>query len=126
MSRSIRDFRLGTHGGFEGRANIFARSDDLILEETGRLQFVAHEAAASQHYILTLKQTRVAQVKFADGSPFYELDLSSGAPSFLHRCGNDTYHGHYLVKHRDRFYETWRVMGPRKDYCLVTRFTRPG
>jgi Family of unknown function (DUF6314) len=124
MSRRMRDFRLGISGWFEGHANVCVQSGDLILQETGRLRFGAHEADAGQRYVLTLDQPHVARVKRADGSLFHELDLSSGSANILHRCGDDIYRGRYRVLHGDCFFVVWQVTGPRKDYRMVTRLMR--
>ena len=63
-------------------------------------------------------------MRFADGRPFYVLDLRTGQAQAEHGCGPD----HYLISHRvlaaDLLEEEWRVRGPDKDYRAITRHAR--
>jgi hypothetical protein len=65
-----------------------------------------------------------AQVLFADGSPFHELDLASGMCTVGHDCPPDRYDGLYHLLDRDTFEVRWTVVGPRKDMILATSFHR--
>jgi hypothetical protein len=64
-------------------------------------------------------------VRFADGRPFYELDLRDQRWGADHLCGADLYTVTGLVTGPDSFVETWHAGGPGKDYDLVTCYSRP-
>jgi len=123
LSRRVHDLRLALRGRFEGRASVTAATDGLLLKETGRLAFGDHVSDASQHYRIVWEGA-VARVFRADGSIFHDLDLSSGWARILHRCGDDLYRGRYRVLDADRYGVVWRVTCPRKDYRMVSLYSR--
>lgn len=65
-------------------------------------------------------------MRFADGRPFYQLDLRAGHCRAEHQCGQDLYVVFLRVVSDDSFTETWRVTGPAKDYEMTTTFVRTG
>jgi hypothetical protein len=123
LCRRIHDLRLSLRGQFEGRASVTAVTDGLLLTETGSLVFGEHVSDATQRYRIAFDRGG-AQVFRADGSYFHDLDLSSGWARILHRCGDDLYHGRYRVLDGDRYGVVWRVTGPRKDYRMVSLYSR--
>ena len=92
--------------------------------EHGELRFAAHTGPASRQLRYQGLPDGTVAVRFADGRPFYVLDLRTGQAQAEHGCGRD----HYLLSHRvlaaGLLEEEWRVRGPDKDYLAITRLTR--
>ena len=65
-----------------------------------------------------------ATVLFADGRPFYPLDLRSGSCQAEHPCGPDSYLVTVRVLGPDAYTERWRASGPGKDYEMTTTLAR--
>ena len=65
-----------------------------------------------------------ADVRFADGRPFHDLDLTSGRWITDHPCAADLYRGEFTVLDPDRWRTVWRVAGPAKDLVLTTDYAR--
>ncbi len=65
-----------------------------------------------------------ADVRFADGRPFHDLDLSSGRHVADHPCSADLYRGEFTVRDADHWRSVWRVRGPAKDLVLTTDYAR--
>ncbi len=63
-------------------------------------------------------------VRFADGRPFHDLDLSSGRHVADHPCSADLYRGEFTVRDEDHWRTVWRVRGPAKDLVLTTDYAR--
>lgn len=126
IARTVRDARLGQDGSFDGTA-VFMEADDgdLLLTETGTLRFGDHAGPAEQTYRYAFPDgPRRAMVFRHDGSPFHDLDLSDGTAEVLHHCGADIYRGGFRVEGHDAWTVRWLVKGPRKDYDMMTRYSR--
>lgn len=65
-----------------------------------------------------------ADVRFADGRPFHDLNLTSGRWVTDHPCAADLYRGEFTVLDADRWRTVWRVAGPTKDLALTTDYAR--
>jgi len=65
-----------------------------------------------------------ADVRFADGRPFHDLDLTSGRWITDHPCAADLYRGEFTVLDADHWRTVWRVAGPAKDLVLTTDYAR--
>jgi hypothetical protein len=137
--RVITDFRSGTVGSFSGTA-VFARrcgpADGapsgatvpglLVYHEDGELAFGGHRGPASRSLLLVPAADGSAAVLFADGRPFFTLDLQAGLCTADHPCGRDSYQVRVHVLGPDAYTEMWRVTGPGKDYEMTTTLTRIG
>ncbi len=65
-------------------------------------------------------------IRFADGLPLVDL-VSSGLPSeSWHLCGEDRYCARLIHWSGTSILLGWRVLGPRKDYVMLTRYARDG
>jgi hypothetical protein len=114
-------------GRFEGRASFVSDPDSplsLIWHEHGRLRLAGHDGPAGRTLRIEPAGRGTWEVRFADGSPFHRLDLSSGSDDVTHPCGADVYRGRYEIQAPDRFTVTWRVTGPRKDDLIVSVYER--
>jgi hypothetical protein len=130
ITRQIEDGRNDAFGRLDGIARFAPTPFGLCYDEEGELTLGAHRGTASQRYLFASAGSGMAgrpamvEVRFADGRPFYSLDLASGAAAVTHACGDDYYRGRYRVLDDNRFILAWRVSGPRKRLRLATRFVR--
>lgn len=126
MIRQISDHRAGLDGWFRGQARFLPAADDQMLQyhEDGELQFGSHRGPAVRSLIYCGRPDGAADVRFADGREFYLLDLRSGLSQAEHLCRADKYLVTVTRLGPDKFTESWRVVGPDKDYGLHTTYVR--
>jgi len=150
VERRLTDHAAGTTGSFTGIAQWVAAVDgadaarvaspapsadnsnrpgerggpELCYRESGELRFGGHCGPASRSLIYRGRADGTADVRFADGRPFYHLDLRPGTWQARHDCGRDE----YLLAGRRlddaTIEERWRVRGPDKDYEITTTLVR--
>jgi hypothetical protein len=134
LDRGLTDHRTGAEGRFTGHALVApappgqpgqpGQPGEWCYTEDGELRFAAHTGPASRRLRYQGRPDGTVAVRFADGRPFYVLDLRTGYAEAEHACGRD----HYLLTHRvlaaDLLEEEWRVRGPDKDYRAITRHAR--
>jgi hypothetical protein len=143
LNRDIED-RLGDDVAASGVAEFTELPD-------GRIRW--HESGTMHHTSLDLPFTRVMymrrasgatmsdgwEVTFEDGRPFHPWPASSGAEradgaegdhqasgmDVVHVCTPDLYRGTFVTApSEDEWTLRWQVTGPRKDYVMITRYTR--
>lgn len=128
VERSVRDLASGETGHFTGTTD-FSRSDGggLLHFESGTFtwQGVPRPAERTLRF-LPGPSPATADVRFADGRPFHDLDLTSGRHIADHPCSADLYRGEFTVHDRDHWRSVWRVGGPAKDLVLTTDYAREG
>jgi hypothetical protein len=132
--RVLIDFRSGQRGTFRGVATFAEPAGPegagrgarggLDYREQGELSFGGHHGPASRSLTYRPGPDGSAEVLFADGRPFYLLDLRSGSCQAEHPCAEDHYSLIARVLGPDSFTEHWRVRGPEKDYEMTTTFAR--
>lgn len=127
--RTVRDL-AGPDGSVEGAftgTTTFSPLDEggLLHHESGTFvwQGVARPAERTLRF-LPGTTPGTADVRFADGRPFHDLDLTSGRWFTDHPCAADLYRGEFTVLDADRWRTVWRVAGPAKDLVLTTDYTR--
>ncbi|MFD2686118.1 DUF6314 family protein [Streptomyces phyllanthi] len=126
VRRSVRDLASGDEGEFTGRT-AFSPLDGggLLHHESGTFvwQGVTRPAERTLRFVPgTAPGT--ADVRFADGRPFHDLDLTSGHWVAGHPCAADHYRGEFTVYGADRWRTVWQVGGPAKSLLLTTDYTR--
>jgi hypothetical protein len=128
--RALTDYRSGHAGTFRGVASFVLRAGDgpaaLDYHEQGELHFGSHRGPAGRSLLYLPLPDGGAAVLFADGRPFYQLDLRSGYWQAEHPCREDHYLVTVRVTGRDAFTEHWRARGPGKDYVMTTTLARIG
>lgn len=62
------------------------------------------------------------RVFFEDGRFFHQVPRTGGATE--HWCAPDMYRVRYRFARWPEWETVWRVIGPRKDYAMITRYTR--
>jgi len=128
VARTIEDHRTSTRGTFVGTATINpldADDDPAVVRraryvEDGELCFGSHVGPASRALTYEELAEGVLRLRFEDGRPFVEVDLSSGAWEGVHPCGEDVYAITMVVHSPERREELWVVRGPAKDYDAHT------
>jgi hypothetical protein len=124
--RTVRDLASGDEGRFSG-TTAFGRleSGGLLSQESGVFvwQDVPRPAERTLRF-LPGGTPGAADVRFSDGRPFHQLDLTSGHHVADHPCAADLYRGEFTVLDADHWRTVWRVGGPAKDLVLTTDYTR--
>ncbi|GAA3553732.1 DUF6314 family protein [Streptomyces osmaniensis] len=144
--RSVRDLASGDEGEFSG-TTVFEPLEDgeppqglrqepppglpqgaprgLLHRESGTFVWrgVPRPAERTLRFLPGSSRGTV-DVRFADGRPFHDLDLSSGRHVADHPCSADLYRGEFTVRDADHWRSVWRVRGPAKDLVLTTDYAR--
>ncbi|MFF9818433.1 DUF6314 family protein [Streptomyces sp. NPDC014006] len=126
VERSVRDLASGCEGRFDGTTDFQPlEGGGLLHVESGTFawQGVARPAERTLRF-LPGATPGTADVRFADGRPFHDLDLGSGRYIAGHPCAADLYRGEFTVRDAGRWRTVWRVRGPAKDLVLTTHYTR--
>ncbi|OIJ66708.1 DUF6314 family protein [Streptomyces mangrovisoli] len=128
VERAVRDLAGGDEGRFEG-VTVFAPLPEggLLHTESGTFTWrgTARPAERTLRF-LPGPTPGTADVRFADGRPFHDLDLGSGRHVATHPCAADLYRGEFTVRDADHWRTVWRVGGPAKDLVLTTDYARAG
>jgi hypothetical protein len=130
IERSVRDLAGGDEGRFTGTAVLRPLPEEegeggLRYEESGTFVWRGTARAAGRVLrFLPGPAPGTADVRFADGRPFHDLDLTTGRHVADHPCAADLYRGEFTVRDADRWRTVWRVAGPAKDLLLTTDYTR--
>ncbi|MFE9624112.1 DUF6314 family protein [Streptomyces sp. NPDC006527] len=126
VARTVRDLASGDEGRFEG-TTAFRPLDPggLLHEESGTFTWrgVPRPAERTLRF-LPGPTPGTADVRFADGRPFHDLDLRTGRHVTDHPCAADLYRGEFTVRDADHWRTVWRVGGPAKDLLLTTDYER--
>jgi len=125
IRRSLEDSLRGARGIFDGRASFTPDTEGgLAYREEGRLALGGFETLAHQSYLYAFPVAHRAEVRFDDGRPFHDLDLSAGLWEAEHLCVADLYRGRFRAEGPERWSVVWTVAGPRKEQRLESVFTR--
>jgi hypothetical protein len=139
IDRDVHDRLSGQDGTYTGEATFALDGPGLSWVERGTLTMAGHVGRATRTMAVvpvdgpapdgTTGTGSTAsgprwEVRFDDGRPFHPLDLSSGSCPVDHPCGEDHYAGWVRVEHAGLLVVSWRVVGPRKDHTIVTRYSR--
>jgi hypothetical protein len=126
VERSVRDLASGEEGEFSG-TTVFGplEGGGLLHEESGTFtwQGVSRPAERTLRF-LPGSSPGLAAVRFFDGRPFHDLDLTSGHHVTHHPCAADLYRGEFTVRDAGHWRTVWRVGGPAKDLVLATDYAR--
>ncbi|MGW3949815.1 DUF6314 family protein [Streptomyces sp. NPDC004752] len=126
VARTVRDLTGGDEGRFAG-TTVFGplAGGGLLHKESGTFTWrgVPRPAERTLRF-LPGAVAGTADVRFADGRPFHDLDLTSGRHVADHPCAADRYRGEFTVRDADHWRTVWHVGGPAKDLLLVTDYGR--
>ncbi|MBK3567868.1 DUF6314 family protein, partial [Streptomyces sp. MBT62] len=110
VRRAVRDLASGDAGEFSGTTVFDALTEGGLLHaESGTFvwQGVARPAERTLRF-LPGATPGTADVRFGDGRPFHDLDLTSGRYVADHPCSADLYRGEFTVLDADRWRTVWR------------------
>ena len=125
LARVIEDARAGQRGAFAGAARFTPAPGGLAYLEEGTLTLgAAPPMAASRRYFWRAAGAGIA-VDFEDGRFFHAFATGEARPGAEHLCDPDTYAVRYDFTLWPLWRAEWRVLGPRKDYRMVSDY-RPG
>ncbi|MFI6487284.1 DUF6314 family protein [Streptomyces sp. NPDC050564] len=128
VERSVRDLASGAEGRFTG-TTVFSPLEDggdgLLHRESGTFVWQGTSRPAERTlWFLPGERPGSAAVRFSDGRPFHDLDLTTGRHIADHPCAADLYRGEFTVRDENRWRTVWRVRGPAKDLVLTTDYAR--
>ncbi|MDU0302942.1 MULTISPECIES: DUF6314 family protein [unclassified Streptomyces] len=123
--RVVRDLAGGDEGRFRGTV-VFGPLEDggLLQRESGDFTWRGVTRPAERTLRFLPGPEGTADVRFADGRPFHDLDLRAGRYVADHPCSADLYRGEFTVRGAGHWRVVWRVRGPAKDLELVTDHLR--
>ncbi|KPI16369.1 hypothetical protein OK074_1981 [Actinobacteria bacterium OK074] len=128
VRRTVRDLATGAAGEFTGTTVFGPLPEDpsgLLHHESGTFTWAGVPRPAERTLrFLPGPTPATADVRFADGRPFHDLDLTSGRYLADHPCSADLYRGEFTVLDADHWRTVWRVAGPAKDLVLTTDYAR--
>lgn len=127
VSRRISDQRNDEEGQLSGVATFREDGPDrLLYEESGTLIYAKQPPmTATRHYIWQTADQGI-EVLFEDGRAFHVIEHGRSMPDAEHLCQPDFYHVSYDFTRWPDWSTTWRVVGPRKDYRMVSHYARIG
>lgn len=125
LSRQIHDRRGSDPGRLEGQAVFRLRENGLSYEETGRLCLAGRPGLeAGRRLEWRAGAAGAIEVLFPDGRLFHRILPDRLMPTDTHVCAPDIYHVEYDFRAWPHWHVTWRVVGPAKDYRLVSAYRR--
>lgn len=125
LNRVITDLRASAEGHMQGRAVFEAQGvDRLLYEESGTLNYATQPPMAATRRYIWQEAGEGINVLFEDGRAFHTIDLDRSMPDANHHCDPDLYHVSYDFSRWPDWSSTWRVVGPKKDYRMVSEYTR--
>ncbi|OKH98420.1 hypothetical protein A6A06_30065 [Streptomyces sp. CB02923] len=144
IDRTVLDVRTGTQGTFRGTAHFRPEGPEesdalkdsessgggaasgavLLHVEEGELTWNGTTAPAARTLRLCPHPDGTADVTFADGRPFHDLDLRTGHWTTRHPCAADLYDGEFTVVSPGEWHLRWQVGGPAKAQLLCSVYRR--
>lgn len=125
IKRDIYDLDSEWIGKFAGQARFTPDGDDLAYLEEGHLKFGGLTAMkATRAYRWTFPGDGQIAVQFDDGRAFHAFDATQTRARASHYCDPDDYDVTYDFTQWPEWRAAWRVEGPRKDYRMVSIYTR--
>ena len=108
-----------------GQAEITLQADGSArYDERGTLSLPGQSPmTATRRYVWRARPGEI-DVRFDDDRPFHTIALGTNSPSAQHWCDPDQYEVAYDFSTWPEWSSHWRVKGPRKDYAMLTRYSR--
>ncbi|MEU1826997.1 DUF6314 family protein [Streptomyces abikoensis] len=126
VERTLTDLATGSAGTYRGTAEFRADGDGarLLHVEDGELDWNGTVNRAGRTLRLLPGPAGTAEVTFADGRPFHDLDLRTGRWHTRHPCVADLYDGAFTVVSPDEWRVRWRTTGPAKEHVQHSVYRR--
>lgn len=124
VRRFIED-RFGRQTGeFRGVAILRPKEDgQWSWGEDGKLKMGDEMPVTATRFYLWRQGPEGIEVSFEDGRPFHSF-TPDGSVQAAHWCDPDDYRVSYDFSHWPAWTAEWRVTGPRKDYVMISHYTR--
>lgn len=119
LQRAVADHRSGSTGSATGVAEFVVDQAGVACEETGDLYWAGQRRHFRRGLLLRPEPGEGWWVQFPDGRRFHPWTEGN----FSHFCGADRYAGR-LSRPRGGWQLRWAVLGPLKDYVMVTDYRR--
>lgn len=127
LQRRIEDARDGRVWDGVGRAALVADGrGGLIHDETVILALPGQAPLTGTRRYLWAAAPGAVAVSFADGRPFHTIALGVAMSRDTHDCPPDRYVGRHDFARWPVWVVQWDVLGPRKEYRMITTWTRAG
>ncbi len=104
---------------------MFEPTDDdaYLYSETGQLSYGGGQPLVATRQYLWRSEAGRLVVHHSDGRAFHSFDPA--APEAHHICTPDDYRVRYDFSGWPDWQAEWTVSGPRKDYTMISRYSRP-
>jgi hypothetical protein len=124
LTRTIEDRFSKQSGRLSGTALIEPGGfeNGYIYREEGKLSLDGAAEMEAVRVYLWAPHKRGISVHFKDGRDFHVIELDRLMPDAMHHCAPDMYHVSYDFNDWPEWSSTWRVMGPKKDYRMLTNY----
>jgi hypothetical protein len=126
LEREILDRRADLTAHLSGTAVFTFNGADLRYEEEGRLEYPGQPPMMATRAYTWEDDGDGVWVFFDDGRPFHRFSLLRRMPEADHHCPPDMYHVTYDFTRWPDWSATWAVVGPRKNYRMISRYARLG
>lgn len=120
VSRRIEDALSGQAGRFTGVVRFERDGVGLRYAERGVLELGGTSMEAERVYLWRSGSDGI-EVFFDDGRFFHRIGAAGEA---AHWCDPDQYDVTYDFAGWPKWSSRWRVLGPRKDYVMVSEYRR--
>lgn len=125
LERQIEDRKSGIEGHLQGQATMTATEPGVLeYEEKGELVYGEQAPMAAERRYTWRAGEGEINVFFEDGRPFHTIALDRLMPDDNHHCDPDFYHVSYDFTDWPVWRAIWRVVGPKKNYRMVSTYTR--
>ncbi len=125
LSRVIEDRLTGAEGRLTGQAQFLPRhAGGLDYVEEGELSYGGQPPMAATRRYIWLPAPDGVAVQFEDGRAFHMIEGDRLMPDANHHCDPDLYHVSYDFTRWPDWQAIWRVVGPRKDYRMLSSYSR--
>lgn len=115
--------RISGGGRFVGSATITPTKGLLNYKESGLMLLSGARFEAYRDYLYDVRAD-ILRVSHPDGRPFLTLRFTGGEAADTHVCGADIYRALYRFKNPDCLLIGYDVLGPRKNYRMVSCLRR--
>lgn len=125
LERKIEDRLAGRSGQLIGSVALSRDDEGLVFRETGEMTFPGQPPlTASRVYLWRRGRGGAVNVFFENGAPFHDFTLARTMPEASHFCDPDMYNVTYNLTRWPMWTSDWRVVGPRKNYRLLSSYSR--
>ena len=124
LRREIRDNLGQQQGKLVGIAEFSVMDDGLLYMEQGKLSMGDQPDLNAERCYIWKGEGPDVEVLFEDGRPFHKFNLRRTMPDAQHLCGADMYSVAYRFIDWPNWTARWDVLGPRKDYRMISSYKR--